>query len=73
MEGWRLGGWETNKERRRRKPADGALVSEGFSSETDPAAVEKKKVPRRTEGPAGFVGTGRISRVGILASALGPA
>ena len=56
MEGWRLGGWETNKERRRRKPADGALVSEGFSSETDPAAVEKNRVPRRTESPAGFVG-----------------
>ena len=45
MEGWRLGGWETNKERRRRKPADGALVSEGFSSETDPAAVKKTKCP----------------------------
>ena len=50
MEGWRLGGWETNKERRRRKPADGALVSEGFSSETDPAAMKKQRGKRTPPG-----------------------
>ena len=31
------GGVETNKERRQRTPAIVALVSEGFSSEADPA------------------------------------
>ena len=57
MEGWRLGGWETNKERRRRKPADGALVSEGFSSETDPAGIgEQRKTPPDFQNSGGACG-----------------
>ncbi len=65
---------ETNKERRRERPADVALVSEGFSSETDPARIRSKEKPRRTcQTPAGRLWTGRMSRIRIVASALGPA
>ena len=48
-----------------------ALVSEGFSSETEPAVVGTRKAPPELWIPAGADWT--MSRIQILASALGPA
>jgi len=65
---------ETNKERRRERPADVALVSEGFSSETDPAGIgEQRKTPPDLSKLRRGMWTGRMSRIRIVASALGPA
>jgi hypothetical protein len=57
--------------RKRRRAV--ALIAEGFSSETDPAGVgAKRRSPAGIKLQRGF-GTGRVSRIRILASALGPA
>ena len=65
---------ETNKERRQRTPAVVALVSEDFSSETDPAGMRSKgRAPAGASKLRGGMWTGRMSRIRILASALGPA
>ena len=47
---------ETNKERRQRTPAVVALVSEGVSSESDPAGIGAKKSgpPELIKTPAGL-------------------
>ena len=51
-------GVEVHKERRQRTPAGGALVSEGFSSETDPAGGRKETPAGGFEIPARFVDWG---------------
>ena len=43
----------TNKDRRQRTPTVGALISEGFSSETDPAAPGRSLPSSRSEFDAG--------------------
>ena len=49
------------------------MVSEGFSSETDPAAWRaKKRNPAGISKSSGVFGLNGWSRIRILASALGP-
>ena len=45
--------WQVKAERRQRTPADLALISEGFGSETDPAGIEQKDDPAGFKIPAG--------------------
>jgi len=64
----------TNKNRRQRTPTVVALISEGFSSETDPAGIgEQRKTPPDLSKLRRGMWTGRMSRIRIVASALGPA
>ena len=63
---------ESKRSARQRAPGGRRLDSpRGFRSETDPAVLGKRRT-RQTLGSGGLW-TGRISRVRILASALGPA
>jgi hypothetical protein len=72
---WEWEGWWDSR-RSAAKDGGGRRVDfpRSFSSETDPAGLgNKRRAPRRELKISGGVWTGRISRIRILASALGPA
>jgi len=56
---------------RRRKPADVAFVPEGLSARKPIQLMERRRVPRRIESPAGFAGLGRSAAFGCSPQPLG--
>jgi hypothetical protein len=66
---------ETNKGRRQRTPADVALVSEGLQLRNRSSSHQEQGIalPDLSKLRQGACGTGRVSRIRIVASALGPA
>jgi hypothetical protein len=65
---------EPEKERRQKTPADVAFVFRGaFSSEADRLHRDAKQYPAGWKDSGGVYGLKGMSRMRILASALGPA